>query len=165
MKVYNLYRKQILKVTLEEAWDFFSTPKNLDEITPDDMSFQILEGSNESMFAGQIIRYKIKPVANIPLSWVTEITQCQPKKYFIDEQRFGPYKFWHHMHRFTEIEEGVLMEDILHYALPLGWLGGLVAGGFVENKVENIFTYRFEVLDKLFNKKAAKNFKLKQSIA
>jgi ligand-binding SRPBCC domain-containing protein len=165
MKVYQLSKTQILNTTLEEAWEFFSTPKNLNEITPEDMNFQILEGSDESMFAGQIIRYKINPIANIPLSWVTEITHCQPKKYFIDEQRFGPYKLWHHLHRFTEIEEGVLMEDVLHYALPLGGIGRLIAGKFVEKKVNNIFNYRFNKLEKIFNKKSLKNKSFKQSIA
>ncbi len=165
MKVYQLRKKQILNTSLEEAWAFFSTPKNLNEITPADMNFKILDGSDESMFAGQIIRYKINPIANIPLSWVTEITHCQPKKYFIDEQRFGPYKLWHHMHRFTEIEEGVLMEDILHYALPFGWLGGVIAGKFVEKKVNNIFNHRFNELEKVFNKKTSKNKSFKQSIA
>ena len=98
MKVYQLHKKLILDSSLKEAWDFFSTPKNLNEITPPDMNFKILEESDEPMFAGQIIRYKINPIANIPLSWVTEITHCQHMEYFVDEQRFGPYKFWHHTH-------------------------------------------------------------------
>lgn len=153
MKVYQLHKKQILKTTLDEAWHFFSTPKNLNEITPSDMNFKILEGSEEPMFAGQVIRYKINPIGNIPLSWITEITHCQPKKYFIDEQRFGPFGFWHHLHRFSETGDGVLMEDILHYALPLGWIGRLVAGRFVEKKVNGIFSYRFLELEKRFNGK------------
>ena len=162
MKVYQLRKKQILHTSLEEAWDFFSTPKNLNEITPPDMDFNILEGADEPTFAGQIIRYKIKPVANIPMSWVTEITQCHDKNYFIDEQRFGPYKFWHHLHRFSEIKEGVLMEDILHYALPLGFFGRMVAGNFVENKVKNIFEHRFTELEKFFNHQNPSNTQLTQ---
>jgi len=158
MKVYQLRKKQLLHTTLKEAWDFFSTPKNLNEITPADMDFQILDGAEEPTFAGQIIRYKIKPVANIPMSWITEITHCQVSKYFVDEQRFGPYKFWHHLHRFTETKEGVLMEDILHYALPFGWLGELIAGNFVQKKVSQIFDHRFIELERLFNaENSAKN--------
>ena len=111
----------------------------------------------EPMFASQIIRYKITPFGNIPLTWVTEITHCFSKSYFIDEQKFGPYKFWHHLHRFTEVKEGVLMEDILNYALPLGRLGNLVAGKFVENKVKEIFDHRYTELDKLFNDQTISN--------
>ena len=164
MKVYQLHKKQLLKTTLEDAWSFFSTPKNLNDITPSDMNFKILGGHAEPMFAGQIIRYKINPIANFPMSWITEITHCVPEKYFIDEQRFGPFKLWHHMHRFTETEEGVLMEDILHYSLPLGWAGRLVAGSFVEKKVKNIFEHRFEKLENLFNQKSVKPDLLKQSV-
>ena len=157
MKVYQLRKQQLLNTTLEEAWNFFSTPKNLNKITPPEMEFNILEGADESTYAGQIIRYKIKPVGKIPMSWVTEITQCQQLDYFVDEQRFGPYKFWHHLHRFTPVEQGVLMEDILHYALPFGWLGRLIAGRFVEQKVKNIFDYRFKELEILFNNQNATN--------
>ena len=72
MSVYKLYRKQHLPVSLESAWAFFSSPKNLNKITPPNMNFKILAGTNEGMYAGQIIRYKINPIANIPISWVTE---------------------------------------------------------------------------------------------
>ena len=150
MKIYKLHSKQILPVSLAEAWEFFSVPENLDRITPDDLSFEIRSGSGDRTFAGQIITYRIRPVFNIPMLWVTEIVQCVDQSYFIDEQRFGPYRFWHHMHRFTETENGVLMEDHLHFALPGGWLGELVAGGFVKKKVDGIFEHRGKVLQKLF---------------
>ncbi len=151
MKVYKLYRKQLLPVSLERAWAYFSSPKNLNEITPPDMNFQILSGADEAMYTGQIIQYKINPIANIPLSWVTEITHCEDLKCFVDEQRFGPYKFWHHLHRFTPTSEGILMEDILHYALPMGLLGEILAGSFVQKKVEGIFDYRYQALERIFS--------------
>ncbi|MEL6863625.1 MAG: SRPBCC family protein [Bacteroidota bacterium] len=151
MKVYKLRTEQLLPISLEEAWDFFSTPKNLDAITPPDMSFQILSGADERMYSGQLITYKIRPLFNIPMNWVTEITHCVEKSYFVDEQRFGPYRFWHHQHHFTETDKGVLMVDLLHYGLPMGWLGEAVAGQFISNKVNHIFEYRYQILEAHFN--------------
>lgn len=150
MKMHQLVSKQWLPVSLDSAWDFFSTPENLDRITPDDLSFEIRSGVGERTFGGQIIVYRIRPIANIPMTWVTDIVQCVDKSHFIDEQRFGPYRFWHHLHRFSEHEGGVLMEDVLHFALPGGWAGELVAGSFVKSKVNGIFTHRGVVLQGLF---------------
>ena len=149
MKMHRLESKQWLPLSLEEAWKFFSMPENLNRITPPDMSFEILTGAGEKTYAGQIITYKIRPLLNIPMNWVTEITQCEEKVYFIDEQRFGPYRFWHHLHQFTPQDGGVLMEDVLHYALPGGFLGEWF-GGFVHQKVRGIFEFREEELNRIF---------------
>ncbi len=104
------------------------------------------------MFAGMIIQYIIKPILRMPMRWVTEITHVEESKYFIDEQRFGPYKFWHHLHRFEERNGKLIMEDIVNYALPFGILGRIVNKLFVGKKVKEIFTHREKVLDELFNK-------------
>lgn len=149
MKLHRLETEQWLPLSLAEAWDFFSVPENLDRITPPDMSFEILSGAGERTFAGQIITYKIRPLLNIPMHWVTEITQVKEGEYFIDEQRFGPYRFWHHVHRFTEQDGGVLMQDTLHYGLPGGILGEWT-GGFVHKKVRGIFTFREAELNRIF---------------
>lgn len=149
MKLHRLETEQWLPLSIQEAWDFFSIPENLDRITPPDMSFEILTGAGERTFAGQIIIYKIRPLLNIPMRWVTEITQSEEGEYFIDEQRFGPYRFWHHVHRFTEKDGGVLMEDTLHYALPFGILGE-IGGGFVHKKVRGIFEFREAELNRIF---------------
>lgn len=114
------------------------------------MSFEIISGAGERTYAGQLIRYKIRPMFNIPLKWVTEITQCEHQMYFIDEQRFGPYKFWHHQHHFEEHEGGTMMSDILHYGLPGGALGDLLGGPIVHPKVKGIFSFREQQLSKLF---------------
>lgn len=148
--MFTLQSRQQLPVDLDAAWKFFSVPENLNRITPDDLSFEILSGAAGHTFAGQLISYRIRPVLNIPMLWVTEITQCVDRAYFIDEQRFGPYRFWHHLHRFTPNDKGVLMEDVLHYALPGGWAGELIAGGFVRKKVEGIFDYRGRILQEIF---------------
>jgi ligand-binding SRPBCC domain-containing protein len=148
--LHRLYKKQLLPISLDEAWAFFSKPENLDRITPDDMHFEILTGADTESFPGQIITYKIKPFLNIPFYWVTEITQSEEKKYFIDEQRFGPYAFWHHMHKFRAVKDGVLMEDILHYKLPFGFLGDWMGKLFLHKKVQSIFDHREKMLKEYF---------------
>lgn len=150
--MYQLYRKQFLKCDLDHAWEFFSNPRNLEKITPDYMGFNIKSGADKKAFAGQVICYTVSPLLNIPMEWVTELTQVKDHHYFIDEQRFGPYKFWHHKHFFTKKADGVLMEDVLDYKLPFGILGKLVHTLYVKNKLKDIFDYRTEVLEELFNR-------------
>lgn len=152
MKIHRLEVTQKLPIRLDKAWNFLSTPKNLDTITPDDMSFQIISGADEKAYAGQVITYKIRPLFNIPMNWVTEITQCVENKYFIDEQRFGPYKFWHHQHHIEETPDGVMMRDILHYSLPFGWLGELMGMLFIHNKIKGIFAFREKKLEEIFTR-------------
>ena len=142
--------KQFLPISMEEAWDFFATPKNLDQITPTDTRFKILSDVPEKMDKGTVIVYQIKPFLNIPFNWVTEITMLEWHKCFIDEQRKGPFQIWHHEHHFRAVDGGVLMTDILHYDIGkwvLGWAAGYL---FVDKKVEQIFTYRYKALENLF---------------
>ena len=108
--LYTIHRKQKLPITLQQAWDFISDPKNLAVITPDTMGFKTLSGDERKMFPGQIIHYTITPVLGIKLQWVTEITHVADKSFFVDEQRYGPYKFWHHKHFLKEIPGGVEMD-------------------------------------------------------
>ena len=150
--LYTIHRKQKLPITLQEAWDFISDPKNLAVITPDNMGFTTLSGDDRKMFPGQIIHYTITPVLGIRLQWVTEITHVADKSFFVDEQRYGPYKFWHHKHFLKEIEGGVEMEDVVHYKLPMGFLGRLAHPLLVKPKLEEIFGYRMEKLIELFGK-------------
>lgn len=153
MSVYILQRTQQLPISIGQAWDFFSRPDNLQDITPAYMNFRILSNSNsKEMYAGQVITYKVSPLFGIPLFWMTEITHVKDREYFVDEQRFGPYALWHHTHRFKEIPGGVEMLDMVHYKMPLGWLGQLLAGWFVKRQVEGIFDYRFKVLQDRFGK-------------
>lgn len=154
MKLYYLYRKQKLNLSLEEAWEFFSSPNNLNKITPTYMGFDIkTDLRNQKMFAGMIIEYIVRPVFGIPMRWVTEISHVKEKEYFIDEQRFGPYKLWHHLHKF-KLENGrLIMEDLVNYAIPFGFLGSIAHNLFVRKKIEEIFDYRIKVLEELFNEK------------
>jgi ligand-binding SRPBCC domain-containing protein len=150
MKVYTLHKKQSLPITIDQAWDFLSSPANLKTITPDYMSFDILSGADRPMYAGQIIQYIVTPILGIKTKWVTEITHVQDKEYFVDEQRFGPYALWHHKHFIKEIDGGVEMEDIIDYKVPFGILGQMVHPFMVKPKLEEIFNYRQKKLIELF---------------
>ena len=150
MKIYRLHTRQNLPITLDEAWDFLSSPKNLKTITPDYMGFNILSGAEKEMYPGQIIQYIVTPVLGIPTKWVTEITHVKDKEYFVDEQRFGPYALWHHKHFLKEIPGGVEMEDIVDYKLPMGILGQMVHPILVKPKLNEIFAFRQKKLIELF---------------
>ena len=150
MKLYRLHKKQYLPITIEEAWEFLSSPANLKTITPNYMSFDILSGADRPMYPGQIIQYIVTPVLGIKTKWVTEITHVLDKHYFVDEQRFGPYALWHHKHFIKEIDGGVEMEDIIDYKVPFGLLGQLIHPILVKPKLEEIFSYRTKKLEELF---------------
>ncbi|MCF6132212.1 SRPBCC family protein [Flavobacterium wongokense] len=150
MKIYTLHTIQKLPISLEAAWNFFSNPKNLEIITPDDMAFKTISGDDRDIFPGQILQYTVSPLLGIKMKWVTEITHVVAKSYFVDEQRFGPYALWHHKHFFKEIPGGVEMEDIVDYALPMGIFGRMAHPFLVKPKLDEIFEYRREKLIELF---------------
>ena len=135
---------------MEKAWEFFSDPRNLKAITPDYMGFKILKGEAPKMYAGQIIQYIVTPLLNIPVKWVTEITHVKEGEYFVDEQRFGPYALWHHKHFIRPVKNGIEMEDIIDYKIPLGILGQMVHPIIVKPKLKEIFDYRQKKLVELF---------------
>lgn len=153
MKIYQLKAKQKLAMPMEDAWNFFSDPGNLPKITPTWLNLKITSDLPDKIYEGMIITYKVYPFAGIPSNWVTEITQLKEKQFFIDEQRFGPYKFWHHQHHFKEVNDGIEMEDIISYALPLDPLSRPINSLFVGKKVEEIFEFREKVLNTLFQNK------------
>ena len=150
MAVKKIKSVQRLPVSLEQAWDFFSSPRNLNEITPEDMTFQITSEVPAKMYPGLIITYKVRPLLNIPFNWVTEITHVQDKAFFVDEQRVGPYRMWHHEHHFEAVPGGVVMTDILHYDVGMGFLGWIASKLFVDKRVREIFEYREKKLQQLF---------------
>ncbi|APY12892.1 cell division inhibitor [Seonamhaeicola sp. S2-3] len=150
MKIYTLHKTQKFPISVTEAWDFLSNPKNLKTITPNYMGFHILSGADKTMYAGQIIQYIVTPVLGIKTKWITEITHCKDQVYFVDEQRFGPYALWHHKHFLKPIDGGVEMEDIIDYKLPLGFIGQLFHPILVKPKLEEIFNYRQKKLIALF---------------
>jgi ligand-binding SRPBCC domain-containing protein len=151
-KVYVIKRVQIINTDLETVWNFFSVANNLQDITPSNMKFEVKPAQfGNRIYAGQIIEYIIRPFLNIPFYWMTEITHVEEKKFFVDEQRFGPFSLWHHQHHFAQTENGVEMTDIVHYKLPLWILGSLAHWLFVKKQVAQIFEYRSEKVKALFS--------------
>ena len=150
MKIFKLKYSQKLPINLNEAWDFLSSPNNLELITPKSMDFNIIDWDKKKAYPGQIIQYTVRPILGIKISWVTEITQVRDKEFFIDEQRFGPYTFWHHKHFIKEIEGGVIMEDVIHYKPPFGLIGVLLNFLFINSKLNSVFKHRKLELIKTF---------------
>ena len=151
MHTYVLEREQFLPIGIKEAWEFFSTPRNLSKITPPDMGFEILPPfDDEPMFSGQLIDYRVRPLLGIPVRWTTRIGEVGTLEYFTDTQLRGPYQKWEHLHTFEEKDGGVLMKDRVEYALPFGIIGRIAHSLFVRSRLEKIFDYRVSVLDKIF---------------
>ena len=148
--MYQLKRIQKLPISVAKAWDFFSSPKNLATITPDELGFQIKSELPEKMYPGMFIQYTVKPLLGIPMTWVTEITQVNEPHFFIDEQRVGPYAIWHHQHFFKKIPDGVEMTDIVDYQLPLAPFGNFMHPLIIKGKLKQIFDYRKEKMVELF---------------
>ena len=143
--------KQRLPIDIATAWDFFSSPYNLKEITPPHLHFRIRTNSDsEKMFAGQIITYTVSPLLGIPLFWMTEITHVAHHHYFVDEQRFGPYALWHHKHFFTQLPGGIEMTDYIDYKLPGGCIGTIAHKLWIRKQIEEIFAYRYQALEQRF---------------
>jgi ligand-binding SRPBCC domain-containing protein len=149
--IYTLEARQRIAANLPEAWDFFLSPENLAKITPPQMGFRISSDNLEKLYAGQIISYKVGIFPFVQSNWVTEITQVSQHKYFIDEQRSGPYSLWHHEHFFEPDDDGTIVKDRISYKIPLGIIGRLIHALLIKKKLRGIFEYRAEILRKMFN--------------
>jgi ligand-binding SRPBCC domain-containing protein len=153
MGFYQLIKTQKIPATIEQVWDFISSPANLKKITPAYMGFDITSKLIPGkMYPGMIISYKVSPLLKIKMTWVTEITQVREKEYFVDEQRIGPYKIWHHQHIIKAIKGGVLMTDIVSYQPPFGVLGLLANSLIIKKQLREIFDYRNHAVEKEFGK-------------
>ena len=150
MSLTQLFYEQKINTDIDKLWKFISSPKNLSIITPRYMDFKILTEIPNEMYEGLIISYTVKPILGIKMNWVTEITHIKDKKYFVDEQRKGPYKMWHHEHILVETDNGIIMKDIISYIPPFGILGKILNKLFIKRQVSEIFNYRTEVLKKIF---------------
>lgn len=154
MKVNYFESSQIVKTDIDTCWRFFSKPSNLKKITPEYMGFNVVKGEVEEMYPGQIIEYRVSPVLGLKQTWLTEITHVKKNSFFVDEQRIGPYKMWHHQHIFTPQNDGtVLMKDIVTYVLPAVPFSGVVNRLFVRRKLNEIFKHRTQVIENTFNLK------------
>lgn len=153
MAFYQFTQTQKIKASLDEVWDFVSSPANLKDITPAYMDFNVTSNSgSDKMYPGMIITYIVKPVLGIPMKWMTEISQVKDKEYFVDEQRMGPYTLWHHQHKLQKIEGGVLMTDIVTYIPPFGFFGAIANSLFIKKQLQQIFDYRTKAVDEKFGK-------------
>lgn len=151
MPFYQLRTEQTIPASIDEVWDFISSPKNLKTITPDYMGFDITTPDlPEKMYPGMIISYIVTPVLGIKTTWVTEITHVKDKEYFVDEQRIGPYTMWHHEHKIQPVDGGVLMNDIITYQPPFGILGAIANSLFIKRQLKSIFDYREQAIIKMF---------------
>jgi ligand-binding SRPBCC domain-containing protein len=152
MGFFQFKKTQIIKRPVDEVWDFISNPTNLKVITPDYMGFDITSDNlPDKMYEGMIISYKVSPFLGIKTTWVTEITHIREGSYFVDEQRSGPYKMWHHQHFLEKVPEGTLMKDIISYKPPMGILGDIANRLLINRKLTDIFEYRYKEVDLLFN--------------
>ena len=115
------------------------------------MGFKITSELSDNMYVGQIISYHVCPFPGIKMNWVTEITHINDKMFFVDEQRFGPYKMWHHEHLFLQKGEYVEMTDKVSFKVPLGFIGRLFAPYIVIPQLKKIFNYRNQKIEENFN--------------
>jgi ligand-binding SRPBCC domain-containing protein len=149
--IYRLYNQQFLPISIGDAWRFFSTPQNLQKITPAELDFRITSPDEGKVYLGQIITYTIRLNKVFKMNWVTEITGMVHENYFVDEQRFGPYKMWHHRHTFEEVDGGVLITDVVHFKTPFSLIAPLAYRLFVKQNLKRIFSYRTEKLEELIS--------------
>jgi ligand-binding SRPBCC domain-containing protein len=148
--VHYLYREQVIPAPLEKVWGYFCDPKNLNEITPPDMSFEILKGGGEEMYAGQLIEYRVEFLRGIRSLWLTEIAHISDREYFVDEQRIGPYRFWYHEHKFEEISACTKMMDRVTYVVPFGIMGDIVDRFWIAKRLKHIFDFRKRKIVEIF---------------
>lgn len=151
MKLHRLHRKLLIAAPPDDVWAFFSNPHNLSKITPPELNLVVPPNLTSKVYPGLIIAYSVKPFPGFRSPWVTEITHVVENEMFVDEQRFGPYKFWHHQHLFTPTSRGVEVQDIVHYVLPFGPLGSLAHLLGVKKKLQAIFDGRLKALREIFD--------------
>ena len=147
--IRHLHREQFVPGEPARIWEFFATPRNLDALTPPRLRFRIVGEAAPRMFAGQLIEYRIGLLPGVWPRWLTEITHVREGEYFVDEQRFGPYRLWHHEHHFTPMAGGVRMSD--HVAYEVGWgpAGWLAEQLWVRAEVEAIFDFRAQKITEI----------------
>jgi ligand-binding SRPBCC domain-containing protein len=150
MKIHNLHREQFLPISIEAAWNFFSAPENLDKLTPPEVKFETLSAQDKPLHHGMKIKYKLRPLMNIPVMWETLILGVDVPYKFIDKQLKGPYALWEHTHTFAAVNGGVKITDDVIYALPFGFLGSLMHAIVVKKKLSQIFDFRRAALVRLF---------------
>lgn len=146
-----LKQEQLIPAPIKEVWKFFSSPYNLSKITPANLGFSIKNNPPSEIYPGLFITYTVSPLLSIPMTWVTEITHVENKKYFVDEQRVGPYKIWHHEHFFEAVGEKTLIKDLIHYKIGYGPLDLIINSLVVKPQLNEIFSYRKTAVETLYS--------------
>jgi len=156
-RVRKIERSQTIPVNLERAWDFFSSPLNLRQITPPELDFVVVSQVPEKIYPGLMIEYRVRPLFGLRMPWLTEITQVRAPHYFVDEQRLGPYRLWHHEHFFESTSDGsgTIVRDLVHYIIPFSPLSELAHPLLVAPQLKKIFDYRARRLEQFFGKSAS----------
>ncbi len=146
--IYTLNRTQVVRMPLADCWAFFSDPRNLAKITPPELGFEVKSELPSEIYPGLMIRYTVSPLFGIRMSWLTEITQVQAPHAFIDEQRVGPYRLWHHEHFFRALDaEHTEVRDCVHYVPPFGFLGAIANRLIIRRQLARIFDFRETRMD------------------
>ena len=153
MRFHSLRREQWIPRPIGEVFAFFSDARNLEEITPPWLGLRIMTPGPIRIATGTRIRYRLR-LHGIPLGWTTEIREWEPPLRFVDVQLDGPYRLWHHTHRFEPKDGGTLMTDIVRYRLPFGILGRAMHFVKVQRDVERIFTFRSQRIREVFDNPA-----------
>jgi ligand-binding SRPBCC domain-containing protein len=149
--IHYLHREQFIPASVESVWNFFADPRNLNNITPPDMNFEIVTGGDTPpMYEGQIIEYRVAFLRGLRSLWLTEISHVREGSYFVDEQRIGPYRFWYHEHMFEMQKGRVKMTDHVTYAVPLSPLGEVVHAFWIQKRLAGIFDFRRQKIIELF---------------
>ena len=133
-------------MTLLQAWEFFSSPHTLNDITPAFFHVEITSKVPDKIYAGLMISYRMKAVFGIPMAWLSEVCHCDEPKRFVYQQRVGPFHFWSHEVSLQPCSEGVLLEDIVFYTMPFGWFGQLMHELLIGKKLADIFKTRHDYL-------------------
>ncbi|MGD1978711.1 MAG: SRPBCC family protein [Akkermansiaceae bacterium] len=150
MKVHTLTQEQSLPITLEEAWSFFSSPRNLEEMTPPGMGFRIVSLPSETLYEGEIIQYSVKAFPGVWIPWISEIKAVREGDSFVDDQISGPFKFWHHRHSFEDVNGGTVVKDLVNYSIGFGPFGEIARALFVKKQLEEMFRFRRSRLEEKF---------------
>ncbi len=150
--MHTLQNSQIVDSDIDTIWEFFSTPSNLNELTPPSLRFEILSGEDERIHNGQVICYRIGILPFLRCKWLTEIKHVVPFQSFVDEQRLGPYAFWYHKHSFIKHESTVEIVDTVNYSIGFGPMGSILNFLWIKHHLNHIFSYRNERMIALFSK-------------
>lgn len=146
MGVHRLTATQVVSAPIGDVWAFFVDPANLAAVTPPWLRLRFTSTPPERVYAGLVVTCEVRPFLGLPLAWATEITHVVEGKRFIDDQRVGPYRLWHHQHELREVAGGTEIRDTVHYVLPLGAIGDVIAKVLVGPRLAAIFEFRRGVL-------------------